>query len=258
MNDDQIDLEPGYDLEDPPCGYSTIFYGGREPGDTESRTMVTGPGNWIEELARLRDQLNSIHDYGIDTRSFGDGDANAVWNRVDAFRNDPEAVLDPEDVRELAEWWAELHTTVSELDEKLCQRDTELSAWHEAFGTTQLSHAKAENEKLKLKARYADNAPFCPDHRDKVRGLPCRECEIERLRAIVDTLRIDADGLPLAEGQQVWYPPEINTRYFVMQDRAVWNTAQYAAGVALDAVHSTRAAAAQAEGKRHDQNPLRS
>lgn len=25
--------------------------------------------------------------------------------------------------------------------------------------------------------------PFCPDHRDKVAGLDCRECEIERLSA---------------------------------------------------------------------------
>ena len=30
--------------------------------------------------------------------------------------------------------------------------------------------------------------PFCPDHRDKVAGKPCRECEIERLRAERDPL----------------------------------------------------------------------
>ena len=34
-----------------------------------------------------------------------------------------------------------------------------------------------------LKARVLDRLPFCPDHRDKVAGKPCRECEIERLTA---------------------------------------------------------------------------
>lgn len=38
---------------------------------------------------------------------------------------------------------------------------------------------------LLLKARYADNAPFCPDHRDKVAGKRCRECEIEWLNSQV-------------------------------------------------------------------------
>ncbi|GAG97044.1 unnamed protein product, partial [marine sediment metagenome] len=42
---------------------------------------------------------------------------------------------------------------------------------------------KAENKKLALKARAFDRLPFCPDHRDKVAGKPCRECEIERLQA---------------------------------------------------------------------------
>ena len=32
---------------------------------------------------------------------------------------------------------------------------------------------------LLLKAHYADRAPFCPDHRDKVIGKPCRECLVE-------------------------------------------------------------------------------
>mgnify|MGYP003466418863 CR=1 FL=1 len=38
---------------------------------------------------------------------------------------------------------------------------------------------------LKLRRRYMRALPFCPDHRDKVIGLPCRECEIERLKAII-------------------------------------------------------------------------
>lgn len=72
------------------------------------------------QLASANETIDRLQEYGIDTKNFGDGDANALWNRVDAFRNDPEAVLVPADVRELAEWWAELHSTVSDLDEKLC------------------------------------------------------------------------------------------------------------------------------------------
>jgi len=33
--------------------------------------------------------------------------------------------------------------------------------------------------------------PFCPDHRDKVRGLSCRQCAIESLLKSVD-IAIDA------------------------------------------------------------------
>ena len=94
------------------------------------------------QLAQRDKTIARIHDYGIDTKSFGDGDANAVWNRVDAFRDDPEAVLAPEDVRELAEWWAELHTTVSILDEKLCMAERDA---REAIAAAEA--AKAEEKK---------------------------------------------------------------------------------------------------------------
>ena len=45
---------------------------------------------------------------------------------------------------------------------------------------------KRENEILSLKSRIIDRLPFCPDHRDKVAGKPCRECEVERLQRRLD------------------------------------------------------------------------
>jgi hypothetical protein len=39
---------------------------------------------------------------------------------------------------------------------------------------------KSQKENLLLK-RIFSTFPFCPDHRDKIGGKPCRECEIERL-----------------------------------------------------------------------------
>jgi hypothetical protein len=36
-----------------------------------------------------------------------------------------------------------------------------------------------------LKARVVDHLPLCPDHRDKVAGKPCLQCEVERLRSIM-------------------------------------------------------------------------
>ncbi len=39
-----------------------------------------------------------------------------------------------------------------------------------------------ENKKLLLKSRIVDKLPFCPNHRDKVAGKSCRECEIENLK----------------------------------------------------------------------------
>ncbi len=46
-----------------------------------------------------------------------------------------------------------------------------------------IASLERENMRLSLKARLVDRLPFCPDHRDKVRGLSCRQCEIERLLA---------------------------------------------------------------------------
>jgi hypothetical protein len=46
--------------------------------------------------------------------------------------------------------------------------------------------AKKETAQLRLLIAFQDRSPFCPDHRDKVAGKPCRECEIERLESIID------------------------------------------------------------------------
>lgn len=38
---------------------------------------------------------------------------------------------------------------------------------------------------LQLRRAQMARLPFCPDHRDKVRHLPCRECEVEHLRSLL-------------------------------------------------------------------------
>lgn len=44
---------------------------------------------------------------------------------------------------------------------------------------------KRLHAELGLKTRALDRLPFCPDHRDKVGGKPCRECEIEHLQSLM-------------------------------------------------------------------------
>lgn len=44
--------------------------------------------------------------------------------------------------------------------------------------------SEQELKVLRMKADAHDRLPFCPDHRDKVAGKPCRECEVERLAAL--------------------------------------------------------------------------
>ena len=45
--------------------------------------------------------------------------------------------------------------------------------------------AVKERKELELRRAQMARNPFCPDHRDKVYGKPCRECEIEHLARIV-------------------------------------------------------------------------
>jgi len=71
-----------------------------------------------EQLAAANDTLARLRDYGIHTRNFGDGDASALWDRIDEFRGDEDATLSLDDVRALAEWWTELHESLCDLDEK--------------------------------------------------------------------------------------------------------------------------------------------
>lgn len=53
--------------------------------------------------------------------------------------------------------------------------------------TAALAARDAEIAKLKIELKHRrswmSRSPFCPDHRDKVSGKECRECEIESLKA---------------------------------------------------------------------------
>ena len=64
---------------------------------------------------------------------------------------------------------------------------------------------KAELE-LQLRRQFMESLPFCPDHRDKVKGKPCRECEIESLtrklrnaRLTIKRLQRDLDNAEMAD-----------------------------------------------------------
>lgn len=46
-----------------------------------------------------------------------------------------------------------------------------------------------EMKELELRRAQMARQPFCPDHRDKVHGLACRECEIEHLRRDAERYR---------------------------------------------------------------------
>lgn len=54
---------------------------------------------------------------------------------------------------------------------------------------------RKENKILQLKARMVDRFPFCPDHRDKVTGKECRECEVERLDAHLKNWQDDCQAV---------------------------------------------------------------
>lgn len=42
---------------------------------------------------------------------------------------------------------------------------------------------------LKLRRSQMSRYPFCPDHRDKVYGRPCRECTVETMRKLLVAAR---------------------------------------------------------------------
>lgn len=44
---------------------------------------------------------------------------------------------------------------------------------------------RKQERELELRRAYMQSLPFCPDHRDKVKGKSCRECEIERLKSVI-------------------------------------------------------------------------
>ena len=73
---------------------------------------------------------------------------------------------------------------------------------HQWYAAQRIEELEAENGKLraelKLRRHQMSQFPFCPDHRDKVHGLECRECEIERLRIAI--IKLLAANEPPEEG----------------------------------------------------------
>ena len=58
---------------------------------------------------------------------------------------------------------------------------------------------------LRLRREQMRSFPFCPDHRDKVRHKPCRECEIERLNRVIERLQgllTRGSGMTITEEQR--------------------------------------------------------
>lgn len=85
------------------------------------------------EVAHLRRKL-ALFDLTSE-RNYGDGDSNALWNRIDDFREGQRKRLSLDDQHELAEWWAELHSALMELDDKLAEAQ-------DARDAAEAAHAK--------------------------------------------------------------------------------------------------------------------
>ena len=108
------------------------------------------------QLADAQATLARLQEYGLVTRDHGDGDANALWNRIDAYRSDPAATLSAEDVRELAEWWAELHTSLSELDDADEPKEPRHITLPEARELAMQAQTDAEKRRAEFAQREAD------------------------------------------------------------------------------------------------------
>ena len=52
-----------------------------------------------------------------------------------------------------------------------------------------------DEKELTLRRNQMSRFPFCPDHRDKVFGLPCRQCEIERLENLLKRINQVVDQM---------------------------------------------------------------
>lgn len=58
--------------------------------------------------------------------------------------------------------------------------------------------AEVEQLKAQIRVRKAimDRLPFCSDHRDKVAGMPCRECQVELLqKELAEARKVTKDAL---------------------------------------------------------------
>jgi len=90
------------------------------------------------------------------------------------------------------------------LKNKIIRLEAELATASEAFAKrdierhNRIKELEAELAKVKvelnLRREQMSRFPFCPDHRDKVHGKECRECEVEHLRRCLKRLEWAADG----------------------------------------------------------------
>jgi hypothetical protein len=64
---------------------------------------------------------------------------------------------------------------------------------------------RKERLELEHRRRWMSRNPFSPDHRDKVQGLSCRQCEIERLTRLAGTppMVVEAPEDPYQERRNI-------------------------------------------------------
>jgi hypothetical protein len=61
-----------------------------------------------------------------------------------------------------------------------------------------------DRAELELRRRQMASSPFCSDHRDKLKGKPCRECEIEHLKRLVKAAKHLILAATGPEGPESW------------------------------------------------------
>ena len=90
--------------------------------------------------------------------------------------------------------------TIIKLKEDMKELEADIECYKEAKAGSEIriSDLEAELAKVKvelnLRREQMSRFPFCPDHRDKVHGKECRECEVEHLRGCLKRLEWAADG----------------------------------------------------------------
>jgi len=117
-------------------------------GPFDTKTKFKGPISawntrpWEEETAGLQARWDRIFGLRDVARYYGDGDTPALWERIEDFREGREgregraapSKLSETDVRELVEWWAEIHETMMDLDEKCSAAEARAAAAEAANG----------------------------------------------------------------------------------------------------------------------------
>ena len=157
------------------CGHDEQWLAYRNPVDPNSDQYCL-----FCECERLR----TLH-ADSPNRNYGDGDAMALWQRIDDFRADPDATLAPDDVRALAEWWSDIHDTLGEMDERNCELAREVERLRQAVkilyaGTIQGHSAHWDNE-----GTHGANCPACESARLH------REAAVKCLGYVPDSFFLD-------------------------------------------------------------------